>query len=55
MNNDIINKIPYMRCNTCKVIIKCGDLMEAEQRARIHMENTNDSPSGRHEAEWELR
>ena len=31
------NKIPYMICESHGVKIRCQSLMEAEQRARIHM------------------
>jgi hypothetical protein len=41
------NKIPYMICECHDVKIRCQSLMEAEQRARIHNEESKN-----HKAVW---
>ena len=50
MMNNQKNTDAVMKCQTCNIFIKCKDLMEAEQRARIHMNFTRDV----HKAVWEL-
>ena len=46
-HEECCNKIPYMICQCHGVKIKCESLMEAEQRARIHMEESKG-----HEVVW---
>ena len=43
-------KIPTMTCEDCGVSIKCENLSEAEQRARIHVKEI---PS--HKTSWEYQ
>jgi hypothetical protein len=48
-SNTIHNTMPYMKCESCGVVIECDDMSEAEQRGRIHMQEVKT-----HKATWML-
>lgn len=50
-NDTIHNTMPFMKCESCGVVIECDDMDEAEQRARIHMRELDDT----HKAVWMLK
>jgi hypothetical protein len=50
LNQEKANTSAVMRCETCHILIKCGNLAEAEQRAKIHINFTKDI----HIATWNL-
>jgi len=45
----IHNTMPYMKCESCGVVIECDDMTTAEQRGRIHMQEAKT-----HKATWML-